>query len=1044
MPKFFIERPVCAWVISLMLIFSGILAINVLPISQYPNIAPPQIFINAFYPGASAQTVQDTIAQVIEQRMNGLDGLDYISSESTSTGSMRVKLTFRQGTNPDIAQVNVQNKMQLAMPSLPAEVQRYGVTVKKSTDSFLAVLAFISTDNSMNKFEISDFISSNIQDQINRIHGVGDTRLFGTPFAMRIWLDPAKLNNFGLITSDIIGAIQAQNIQVASGQLGGLPAVPGQQLTASIIGSSSLKSPEEFDNILLKVNPNGSQVRLRDVGYSELGGEYYGVEGRFNNMPTGGLAIQMESGANALKTIEEVDKTISRLKPFFPHGLQVNRGYDTTPFIRLSINEVIKTLIESIILVFFVMYLFLQNFRSTLIPTITIPIVLLGTFVVLLFFDYSINVLTMFAMVLAVGILIDDSIVVIENVERVMKEEGLSPKEATKKSMNQITGALINIVSVLIAVFLPMTFFGGSIGVIYRQFSVTIISAMVLSIIVTLSLTPVLCASILKPFNKEQSLKKKGFFSWFNRIFDKSSRYYITAVGNMLIRPIRFFLIFACLIAISIFMFTRVPTAFLPEEDQGVMLVQVQTPPGSTHIRTEAVLDKIRDYFTNKEKDTVEAVFTVNGFNFSGHGQSCAMAFIKLKDWKLRSSPNQKVQALAARVMRNFAPIKDAFVFGFVPPAIIELGLANGFNLHLQDRSGVGYEKLKEGRNQFLRLASQSPLLTQVRPGGQEDAPQYQLIIDREKASALGVQIPNINNAMSTIWGSTYINNFVDKGRVKKVFMQGIPSSRMNPEDLNKWHVRNSSNKMVPFSSFTSAKWGIGPQMLNRYNGVQSMEIQGKPAPGQSTGTAMKVVESLLTKLPPGIGFEWTGISFEEHLSGSRAPILYAISLIVVFLSLAVLYESWIIPSAVMMVVPLGIFGTIMATWLRGLSNDIYFQVGMLVTVGLSIKNAILIIEFAKNYFDNGTNLISAVLRAAKQRLRPILMTSIAFIFGVLPLALASGVGSGTQNAIGTGVIGGMLSATFLAIFMIPLFFIVILRLFHVKPKLNTNVSSKQ
>ncbi|PKU25698.1 efflux RND transporter permease subunit [Telmatospirillum siberiense] len=1043
MSKFFIERPVFAWVIALVLMLAGLLAIKTLPIAQYPSIAPPQISITVTYPGASPQTVQDTVVQVIEQQMNGIDGLEYLSSQSNSDGSMEIDLTFNQGTNPDIAQVQVQNKLQLATPLLPTEVQQQGIRVTKATKNFLVVLAFYSADGSMNRYDLADYVASNIQDPLSRTQGVGDFTLFGSQYAMRIWADPAKLQNFGLVIGDVVTAIKAQNVQVSSGQLGGRPAVNGQQLTATIVGPTRLQTPEDFGNILLKVNSDGSQVRLRDVARTELGGENYATESQFNGHPAAGVAVKLASGANALDTVKAVDATIERLKPFFPAGLQVVHAYDTTPFVRLSIEEVVKTLGEAIILVFLVMYLFLQNFRATLIPTIAVPVVLLGTFAVLSAAGYSINTLTMFAMVLAIGLLVDDAIVVVENVERVMSEEGLSPKEATKKSMQQITGALVGIALVLAAVFLPMAFFGGSTGVIYRQFSITMVSAMALSVLVALILTPALCATMLKPIPKGHHIEKGGFFGWFNRNFERGNRNYVSSVGGVLARPVRFLLVYGGIVLVMGFLFTRLPSAFLPEEDQGILFVQVQTPPGATNIRTDTVIENVRNYLMNDEKAAVETVFTVSGFSFSGRGQNSGLAFVKLKDWGLRTRPELKVHALAGRLMGRFASTKDAMVFAFAPPAVIELGNANGFDIELQDRAGIGHDKLIAARNQLLGMAGQSPVLMAVRPNGMEDAPQYHLRIDREKASALGLTISDINTNLSAAWGSSYANDFLDRGRVKKVYVQGEASARMMPEDMGKWYLRNSSSQMVPFSAFSSAEWTVGAQKLERYNGVPSVEILGQPAPGQSTGAAMATIESITAKLPPGVGYEWTGLSFEERMAGAQAPALYAISLIIVFLSLAALYESWSIPAAVMMVVPLGVLGTIGATWLRGLSNDVYFQVGLLTTVGLAAKNAILIVEFAKDYFDRGVEITEAAMHASRQRLRPILMTSLAFILGVLPLAISSGAGSGAQNAIGTGVIGGMLTATFLAIVLVPLFFVVILRLFRVKPRLIEDTPSQ-
>ncbi|ARP86475.1 efflux RND transporter permease subunit [Bordetella genomosp. 9] len=1034
MAKFFIERPVFAWVIAIVMMLAGALSIMQLPVSQYPAIAPPSISIQVNYPGASAQTVQDTVVQVIEQQMNGLDHLEYMSSESAADGSVTITLTFAQGTNPDTAQVQVQNKLSLAQPLLPQEVQQQGIRVTKATKNFLMVAAFISTDGRMTRADLSDYVASYVQDPISRTSGVGDFQLFGSQYAMRIWLDPAKLLNYNLTSIDVVNAIQTQNVQVSTGQLGGLPAVRGQDLTATIIGPTRLQTPEQFGNILLKVNPDGSQVRLRDVGTVALGAQSYNIDSLYNGKPAAGLAIKLASGANALDTADAVRATIDGLKPFFPPGMEVVYPYDTTPFVKLSIEDVFKTLAEAIVLVFLVMYLFLQNIRATLIPTLAVPVVLLGTFGVLAAFGYSINTLTMFGMVLAIGLLVDDAIVVVENVERVMAEEGLTPRQATRKSMEQITSALVGIAMVLAAVFIPMAFFGGSTGVIYRQFSITIVSSMALSVLTAVVFTPALCATLLKPIDKDHHEAKTGFFGWFNRTFNRSSHAYANTVARVLNRTPRLMLIYVLIVAGMVFLFTRIPTSFLPEEDQGILFVQVATPSGATSERTQVAIDQATRYFLETEKDTVASVFSINGFNFGGRGQNAGMMFVKLRDWEDRPEARQKVAALAQRASGFFAKnIRDAVIVGFAPPAVMELGNATGFDFQLMDRAGLGHEALLAARNQLLAAAAQSPVLAAVRPNTVEDAPQYRLNIDREKARVLGISIQDLNSVLTTAWGSTYVNDFIDRGRVKKVYVQGMPSARMLPDDLNKWYVRNAAGDMVPFSSFASAEWTYGPQKLNRYNGVPSYEILGQPSPGHSTGEAMAEMERLAASLPPGIGYEWTGLSFEERLSGSQAPALYAISLIVVFLCLAALYESWSIPTAVMMVVPLGIIGALAATLLRGLSNDVYFQVGLLTTVGLAAKNAILIVEFAKEHYEAGASLTEAAIHAARQRLRPILMTSLAFILGVVPLAIANGAGSGSQNAIGTGVIGGMLTATFLAIFFVPTFFVAMLRLFKVK-----------
>jgi len=1033
MSKFFIDRPIFAWVLALVIMLVGALSILKLPINQYPAIAPPAIAIQVTYPGASAQTVQDTVVQVIEQQMNGIDNLRYISSESNSDGSMTITVTFNQGTNPDIAQVQVQNKLNLATPLLPQEVQQQGLRVTKAVKNFLMVVGLVSEDGSMAKEDLSNYIVSNIQDQIARTPGVGDFQVFGAQYAMRIWLDPDKLNNFQLTPVDVKTAITAQNVQVSSGQIGGLPAVKGQQLNATIIGKTRLQTAEQFGNILLKVNQDGSQVRLKDVASIGLGGENYSVDAQFNGKPASGLAIKLATGANALDTAKAIRDTVSRLEPFFPPGMKVVYPYDTTPVVKESINGVVHTLGEAIVLVFLVMYLFLQNFRATVITTMTVPVVLLGTFGILAAAGFTINTLTMFGMVLAIGLLVDDAIVVVENVERVMAEEHLSPKEATRKSMQQIQGALVGIAMVLSAVLLPMAFFGGSTGVIYRQFSITVVSAMALSVLVALIFTPALCATILKPIDPEKhGQPRKGFFGWFNRTFDRSVLSYERGVGNVIRHKIPSFLVYILIFAGMIWMFTRIPTAFLPEEDQGVIFAQVQTPPGSTAERTQNTLDKMREYLLTDAG--VNSVFTVNGFNFAGRGQSSGLAFVMLKSWEERDSSNS-VFEVAKRAQAHFFGFRDAMSFAVVPPAVLELGNATGFDLYLQDQAGLGHEKLMQARNQLLGLAAQSKILTGVRPNGLTDEPQYQLLIDDEKARALGVTQSDINTTLSVAMGGNYVNDFIDRGRVKKVYIMGNPKSRMSPEDLKKWYVRNASGTMVPFDAFATGEWVFGSPKLSRYNGVPAEEILGTPAPGYSTGQAMAEIENLAKQLPQGIGYSWTGLSFEERLSGSQAPALYAISVLVVFLCLAALYESWSIPIAVLLVVPLGVIGALMATSLRGLSNDVFFQVGLLVTVGLAAKNAILIVEFAKELHEQGKSLMDAAVEACRMRLRPIVMTSMAFILGVVPLTISSGAGSGSQHSIGTGVIGGMITATILAIFWVPLFFVSVSSLFKSKQK---------
>jgi multidrug efflux pump len=1033
MSRFFIDRPVFAWVIAIILMLAGGISLSRLPVAQYPSIAPPAVSITVTYPGASAETVQSTVVQVIEQQLSGIDHLMYFSSESDKDGSIAITLNFEQGTDPDIAQVQVQNKLQLATPLLPEVVQQQGIRVAKSTKNFLVVIGFRSTDGSLSSGDLTDFIASRIQDPISRTAGVGDYQLFGAQYAMRIWLDPAKLDNYALTPSDVSTAIAAQNVQVATGELGGLPSRDHQMLNATIVGPSYLQTPEQFGAILLKTAASGAQVRLRDVAKVELGPESYSNDVKFDGAPAAAMAIKLASGANALDTVNNVKATLDKLKPSFPAGVEAIYPYDTTPFVQLSIHEVAKTLVEAVILVFLIMYLFLQSFRATLIPTIAVPVVLLGTCGVLEAAGYSINSLTMFGMVLAIGLLVDDAIVVVENVERVMETEKLSPKQATRKSMDQISGALVGIALVLSAVLLPMAFFGGSTGVIYRQFSITIVSSMVLSVLVALIFTPALCATLLKP-SKHEAHAKTGFFGWFNRTFDRSNQRYVHGVKGLLSRPKRAMIGFLVIVVAMVVLYLRVPGGFLPDEDQGVLFVQVTEPPGASKERTDTVLDEVRDYFVKQEGKAVEHVLTVSGFSFGGRGQNSGLAFVKLKDWDQRPGAENRVQAIAARAMGRFAAIKDAMVFGFAPPAVIELGNATGFDFELIDQAGLGHEALMNARNQLLGMAAQDKRLMAVRPNGLNDEPQYRIDIDREKAGAYDLTIADINDTLSAAWGSAYVNQFIDRGRIKRVYIQGQANSRMLPDDLSTWYVRNGAGAMVSFDSFASGKWVYGSPKLERYGGSPSVEILGAPAPGQSTGTAMQAMEEMAAKLPPGIGFDWTGMSYEERKAGSQTGYLYTLSVVVVFLALAALYESWSIPTAVLLVVPLGIFGAVLATWARGFSNDVYFQVGLLTTIGLAAKNAILIVEFAKENFDRGTPLVEAAIDAAHQRLRPILMTSLAFVLGVMPLAISSGAGSGGQNAIGTGVVGGMISATILAIFLVPVFFVVVLRLFKVQP----------
>ncbi|WP_429218180.1 efflux RND transporter permease subunit [Aeromonas veronii] len=1030
MARFFIDRPIFAWVIALVIMLAGSLAIIKLPVAQYPSIAPPAVGISASYPGASAKTVEDSVTQIIEQNMTGLDHLLYMSSQSDSAGRVSVTLTFQPGTDPDIAQVQVQNKLQQAMSLLPQEVQQQGIRVQKTSSSFLMVAAFISSDGSMNNDDLADYVVSNIKEPLSRLDGVGDITLFGSQYSMRVWLDPNKLNRVQMTPGDVQAAIKAQNAQVAFGKLGGTPSVEDQQFTATIMGQTRLSTVEQFNDILLRVNQDGSKVRLKDVARVELAGESYDADALYNGQSTAAVAIKLATGANALDTAEKVRAKLNELSDYFPANMEIVYPYDTTPFVKISIEEVVQTLIEAIFLVFCVMYLFLQNFRATLIPTIAVPVVLLGTFGVMAAFGFSINTLTMFGMVLAIGLLVDDAIVVVENVERLMSEEDLSPLEATRKSMTQITGALVGIALVLSAVFVPMAFFGGSTGAIYRQFSLTIVSAMVLSVLVALILTPALCATLLKPMKHGEFGAKRGFFGWFNRAFDAGTNRYQSGVRKVIKQGVRYSLIYGAMLAVLAVLFMRMPTSFLPEEDQGVIMSMVQLPVGATKQRTEVVLADMRDYFLKNEKDNVDSVLTVSGFSFAGSGQNAGMAFIKLKDWSERKSPDRSANAIIGRAMGYLFSIKEAQVFAFNLPPIPELGTATGFDFFLQDRGGIGHDKLMAARNQLLGMAAQDPTLVRVRPNGMEDTPQLDIKIDYEKALAQGLSIADINNTLATAWGSSYVNDFVDRGRIKKVYMQADAPFRMNPEDLKLWYVRNSAGQMVPFSAFASTEWSFGSPRLERYNGVPAMEIVGEAAPGKSTGDAMAAIEQMVKQLPEGVGIEWTGLSFQERQAGSQAPALYAISLLVVFLCLAALYESWSIPFSVMLVVPLGVLGAIVAATLRGLENDVYFQVGLLTTIGLSAKNAILIVEFAKELYDKGMGLGEAVVEAARLRLRPILMTSLAFILGVLPLVISSGAGASSRNAIGTGVMGGMISATVLAIFFVPLFFVLVMRYF--------------
>jgi hydrophobe/amphiphile efflux-1 (HAE1) family protein len=1034
MSRFFIDRPVFAWVIAIVIMLAGALSITNLPVAQYPSIAPPTITVISTYPGASAETLENTVTQVIEQKLSGIDHLRYIESASTSDGTSTITVTFEDGTNPDTAQVQVQNKVALATPLLPQEVQQQGVQVNKSVRNFLLVVGLISEDGNMTATDLADYNASVMRDPLSRLPGVGEIQSFGTQYAMRIWLNPDQLTKYQLTTSEIIAAVRAQNAQVSAGALGALPSNKGQLLNATIMAQSRLRTPEQFKAILIRVSPDGSRVFLSDVARVELGSENYNVTARFNGKPASGVAIRPALGANALDTVDAVKKKVEELSAFFPPGVKAIYPYDTTLFVRISIWEVVKTLIEAIALVFVVMYIFLQNWRATLIPTIAVPVVLLGTFGVMAAAGYSINTLTLFGLVLAIGLLVDDAIVVVENVERVMDEEGLSPKEATRKSMDQISGALVGIGLVLCAAFVPMAFFTGSSGVIYRQFSLTIASSVALSVVVALILTPALCASLLKPKPKGHSESKRGPFGWFNRGFQRTTDVYVRTVGGFL-RHSFWALVCYLLIGVAVVMlFLRAPTGFLPDEDAGMVFAMAQLPPGSTREQADDVLKKMEKHFFENEKELVEGGFGVLGFSFSGNAQNQVLMFLKLKHWDERRHPDQKVKAIQGRAMAKLSQIKEGLVFAFAPPAVLELGTATGFDLRLVDLGGLGHEALMNAQYQLLGMGAQNPVLSTVRPNGLADTSVYHIEIDLEKASALGLSLNDINASLNTVWGSTYVNDFIDRDRVKKVMMQGDAPYRMLPEDVNRWYVRNSEGGMVPFSAFSRGEWRTGSPKLERFNGSPSVSILGEPAPGRSSGEAIQEIEKMAKQLPSGIGVAWAGLSYEEQMSGSKSFALYTVALLMVFLCLAALYESWAIPISVMMDMPLGALGVVAATSLRTMPNDIYFQIGLITIIGLSAKNAILVVEFAKEKFDRDGNLVDAALHATRQRLRPILMTSIAFGLGVLPLALNTGAGSGSQNAIGTGIVGGAVTTTILGLFFIPLYFVTILRLFRVKP----------
>jgi HAE1 family hydrophobic/amphiphilic exporter-1 len=1034
--KFFLDRPVFAWVIAIVIMLVGALAIYSLPISQYPPIAPPSIYVRSTYPGASAETVENSVTQIIEQKMTGLDQMLYLSATSDSSGGSRIDLTFAPGTDPELAWSKVQNKLQLAMASLPEVVQRSGVTVGKATRNWLLIVNLISEDGSMDGNDLRDYAQSNLEKVLARVPGVGEVEMFGSQYAMRVWLNPDKLVDYSMTINDVVGALQSYNVEVSAGQFGGAPAVKGQRLNASIIVQSMLKTPDEFAAIPVRMNPNGSIVRIKDLGRVELGTDAYDINSFYNDKPSAGIGIRMASGANALDTADAVKAKLKEMSQYFPPGMKAVYPYDTTPFIKVAIWEVVKTLLEAILLVFLVMWLFMGNIRATLIPTIAVPVVLLGTFATLKFFGFSINMLTMFAMVLSIGLLVDDAIVVVENVERIMSEEGLSPKEATRKSMEQITSALIGIGLVLSAVFGPMAFFGGSTGVIYRQFSVTIIASMLLSVLVALILTPVLCATLLKPVKAghepaENSVRfLRPFFEKFDRIFFRIRERYVKIVGNSFSRKTRYAIIYVLIVTVVGILFLLTPTSYVPEEDQGIMLAQIMLPTGSTIEQTQEVVNAVQRHFRDNEKDAVESCMVISGVGFSGRAQNNGMVFVKLKDWNLRNRSDLKVKAIAGRAMAAFSQYRNALVFAFPPPAVVELGMGTGFDFQLLDRGGLGHQKLMEARNQLLGMASQDKRLTKVRPNGMEDVPEYHVDVDWQKAGALGVPISSIHSTISQAFGSAYVNNFIQGGRVKRVYAQADAPYRMLPRDLEKLYVRNTAGKMVPFSSFASGNWTSGSPRLERYNGFPSMNVWGEPAPGRSSGEAMQAMEALAAKLPQGIGFEWTGLSYQERMSSSQAPLLYAFSIIVIFLCVAALYESWPVPLANLLMLPLGVLGATLFTWSRGLHNDVYFQIGFLTTLGLTTKNAILIIQFAKERMARGEGLMEATIGAVRIRFRPVIMTSLAFFFGVLPLAIATGAGAGAMKAIGTAVTGGMMSATFIDLFYIPLLFVVVSSLF--------------
>nr|NDG06557.1 efflux RND transporter permease subunit [Oxalobacteraceae bacterium] len=1027
MAKFFIDRPVFAWVIALFILLAGILSIPKLPISQYPVIAPPTIIVNAIYPGASAQTVDESVTSLIEQEMNGAENMLYIESQSQADGGSQVSVTFKTGTNPELAAVDVQNRLKRIEARLPQPVVQQGVTITRARSNLLMFVNLRATNDQITPVALGDYIARNILNEIKRIPGVGVAQLFGTERAMRVWIDPDKLVGFKLTPNDVVSAIKSQNAQFSAGVLGDLPAPSSQRIATSIIITGQLATPEEFSNIVLRAQPGGATVRIRDIGRVEVAGQSYGFSARLNGKPIAAVGIQLTPTANALETATLVRQKMAELSKFFPPGVEYVIPYDTSLFIKISIEEVVKTLIEAVILVFLVMLLFLQSLRYTIIPAIVVPVSLMGTFAMMATFGYSINVLTMFGMVLAIGILVDDAIVVVENVERIMSEENLSPREATIKAMGQITSAIVGITLVLIAVFIPMAFFTGSVGAIYRQFSMSMVSSMVFSAIMALTLTPALCATLLKPIAPGHH-ERKGFFGAFNRLFRRTTDGYTSWVSRVLRASGRYMVIYGVIVATVAFLAARMPTSFLPPEDQGYLLANVQLPPGASTARTLSVMEQAEQYFL--KEPGVQGIVSVLGFSFSGNGQNGGLLFVPLKDWKEREKPELSSEAIAKKALMLMGIIRDAIVFTVNPPAIRELGNATGFSLRLQDRAGLGHDALLAARNQLLGMMSKSEVIKSARPEGMEDSPQLKLDIDRDKANALGLSLNEINSTLAATFGSSYVNDFPNLGRQQRVIVQAVPEKRLMPEDLQKIFVRNNQGTMVPLSAFTTSKWVNGPVQLIRFNGYPAMKIQGDAAPGKSSGDALAEVERLVAQLPQGIGYEWAGQSLEEKAAGSTATLLFALALLAVFLVLAALYESTTIPIAVLLVVPLGVLGAVAFTMLRGMPNDVYFKVGLIAIIGLSAKNAILIIEFAKDLQATGMDLVEATLKAVRLRFRPIIMTSFAFILGVLPLVIATGAGSASQRAIGTGVMGGMIAATVLAVFFVPVFFVVVRSIF--------------